>query len=59
MNQNKIRWAIYRILKKRQALTAKRGGYSIAKLYEIIDVLYGLEMEIFGNPVAALKELTN
>ena len=59
MNQNKLRWKLYRILKKREAITAKRGGYSITKLYEVIDVLYGLEMEIFSEPALALRDLTS
>ncbi len=59
MNKTKLRWDLYRILvKKRGVLRGKRGGFSLAFLYEFVFLKYKLELEIFGDPVKAIKELT-
>ena len=57
MNKNKLRWAIYRILvKERKVLLPKRGGFSIQFLYEFLNMKYGLEAEIFMDPLTAIVE---
>ena len=36
MNKNKLRWAVYRELRKRDVIYARRGGYSVKNLCEFI-----------------------
>ena len=46
-NKTKIRWYLYRQLKKRDLISPRRGGYSLKQLMNFIHAYYNVDLTVF------------
>lgn len=60
-NKNKIRWALYRKLNQKGLIYQRRGGYSLERLLDFIEAIYGVDLTVLipdWRLVTALEDIS-